>query len=427
MARIHVRNRVLAQVGGGRFRVALTSATLIANVAIGSLGGYVFWFVLNALTDASRVGIVATTIAISTILANLTSLGLGQAIIYARKAMPEQFVGTTQTALLIVSALAALATGIYIVVAPVVTPAVALYATPGGALTLVAVVCGLALSGIQDAVIFSSSQPGLVLGRALLTTVTRLAGVVLLVPALGPLGALIAFALGSCVALLCGAFGRRPTTNGKARPVTLADLRGLLSYSAGVYVLGLCSMVMINLMPVIAANTLGTAGAAHFYIAWMLSNLLFTIPGATSAAVFIEGSASGLERHVRQGVRVAVGGVVVGGVGIAAVGNLVLGSFGADYAQAALLPLVILLLSGVPMSFYVIGQSVLKTVNRLRSVIGISVAVTVATLGAAAAAAGRFGLMGLATAWLAGQCAGVLVWAFARHAVLDASGRGGTR
>ena len=88
MVLIHFRNRILAQLGSGRFRVALTSATLIGNVAIGSLGGYVFWYLLNTLTDASRLGVVSTTIAIGTILANLASLGLGQAIIYARKAMP---------------------------------------------------------------------------------------------------------------------------------------------------------------------------------------------------------------------------------------------------------------------------------------------------------------------------------------------------
>lgn len=424
MAPTHIRNQIMAQVSGGRFRVALTSATLIGNVAIGSLGGYIFWYVLNALTDASRLGIVSTTIALGTILSNVASLGLGQAIIYARRALPEQLAGVMRAALLITATLAALATGLYIAVAPVVTPALTIYGTPAGALSLVAVVCGLALGGIQDAAVFSGGQPGLVLGRALLMATVRLAAMALLVPLVGPLGALLAFALGSCAALLCGAAGRRPAAGGAGRQVTLGDLRRLLAYSGGVYVLGLCGMAMINLMPVIAANVLGTAGSAHFYIAWMLSNLLFTIPGATSAAVFIEGDAGGLGRQARQGVRVAVGGVVAGGLGVAAIAYPVLASFGPDYARAAFLPLLILLLSAVPMTYYVIGQSVLKTVNRLRPAIGISLAVTAATLGLATLAASRYGLAGLAAAWLAGQCAGVSVWMYARRAALGAGGSG---
>lgn len=408
-----IRASLGAGLAGPRFRVALKSGTLGANVAIGAAGGYVFWQLLNRHLEASGVGVVSTTIAIGTMLANIASLGLGQALIFARKRMPGRYAGAARAAMLVASLLALGAALLYLASAPLTTPGIAIYTGVEGALTVVALVLGLAAGGIQDATLFTQDRPGLIVARSLLTVTTRVGGALLLAPRLGPAGAVLGFALGSWAALAAGAlWGGAEAAGGPL--VDLPALRELLAYSASVYAVGLCTMATINLLPVIAVNTLGTSEAGYFYIAWMLANLLFIVPGATGAAVFIESSAADLRQQVRQGLRLALGGVALGGVAVAALAVVVLGSFGADYLRAALGPLLIMLASAVPMTFYVLGQSVLKTLDRVRPLIGVALAVALVTVGTAVVGARALGLLGIALAWLAGQCIGVLVWIYAR-------------
>jgi len=150
---------------------------------------------------------------------------------------------------------------------------------------------------------------------------------------------------------------------------------------------------------------------ASFYVAWTVATLAFVLPGALATVLYAVGAREPalLAQRLRMTFWSSIFISVIAGLVTPVVARPVLMVFGAQYAQAAFSPLVILVLSGVPVAVrnhYIAVRRIRGQVKRALPVvwIGTGIELALALIGA------EFGgLHGLCLGWLLAVVAEAIV------------------
>jgi O-antigen/teichoic acid export membrane protein len=158
-----------------------------------------------------------------------------------------------------------------------------------------------------------------------------------------------------------------------------------------------------SLIPVLVTVTVSPSANAAFYAAWTLSGFLYIVPTHLSTVLFAVAAADpqAIARKLRFTLRLSA---LIGlpGMAVLALGaHLALAAFGASYARAATVPLLLLVIGYLPTVPKVQYIAVCRAAGRIpRAAIALTVAsameVTAAAVGGASG-----GLSGLTAALLA--------------------------
>ncbi len=372
------------------------AAYLILNMAAQAGAGLLFWLVLTRwlALDAATVGVGYAAIALGTTAAVLAKGGLDTALLrhvpHAGRAHADALMRL------------ALAVGTAVAVAAcLVLAALGLWSELGAAEWVLAgaIAVLLVATWLQDAVFLAE-------GRTRDGTLRNLAASAVRVVL--PL-ALVAFAFGPVVPLawaltlaLSAALGfalaaRLPRRDGPAVPrrAFLASAGRNFAGSAAEFLPGLL------LAPIVLAAR-GAHEAAYFGMAWTLASMLFLASAAISRSALASlvavpgGAPACLGRAVRQHLAL----VAPGAIAIVALAPWLLGVFGPGYASAAP-ALAILAVSIVAVAPAYLYLALLRARDRAAPLVLFPVLQVAALAALAPWAAQEWGLVGVATAWLA--------------------------
>jgi O-antigen/teichoic acid export membrane protein len=182
-------------------------------------------------------------------------------------------------------------------------------------------------------------------------------------------------------------------------------LATILPYSLGNFIVGILSMVLQRLLPLLIIEMLGPASNGHFYIAWMIGDLLYSPSSALSDSLFAEGSNSpkSLKPHLVRSVVIGLGLTVPAAIIVGLGSPYILMLFGPTYAQEAS-GLLRCLAIAAPMciinSLYFTNLRVKKEIKLL---ILVSAILVVVTLGITFYLIPRFGITAVGIGWLIGH------------------------
>ena len=182
-----------------------------------------------------------------------------------------------------------------------------------------------------------------------------------------------------------------------------ARLRSMWRFSAGNYVALTVSGLPVFVLPILVANTLGTAEAALWFMAALISGLLTSIPQATTQSFYAELTAhpESTREQLIKVLRVTVMYDAVGLAGLLALGWPALALFGGSYTDAYP-TLALLSVAGAVASIGYVGRTLLLASGRLRVLTAYSTVFCVLVLACTALALSH-GIVAAGVAWLVGE------------------------
>ena len=167
------------------------------------------------------------------------------------------------------------------------------------------------------------------------------------------------------------------------------------------------------LLPLLILNRLGPTAAAHYALAWIIGYALFLFSLNMGSSLVVETAADQSRlrqltwRSMTHLAKLLIPVVIV----IVVAAPYILLAFGRGYAEADVTPLRLLALAALPTIITNTAISATRSQRRMRMVLGIQVAICALVWGLSAALIGRFGITGVAVAWLTAQTATALVLA----------------
>ncbi len=196
--------------------------------------------------------------------------------------------------------------------------------------------------------------------------------------------------------------------------------KGLVSISLKNYLLTLAERAPNWTMPIIVTEMLSPTDNAHWYMLWMMAWVVYIIPISVGQNLFAD--VSHQPGSYRQALTHSIKtSLLLGTVGAAAMillAHFLLSLLGTGYAIAGTLPLRILSLAVYPGIFIQAYYGICRGKNILTEAILTGTVAGFTGVMAASLAGLRFGLVGMAIAWLITQCL-VGLWALMRLWILS--------
>ncbi|MDX6371561.1 MAG: hypothetical protein QOD98_549 [Nocardioidaceae bacterium] len=330
------------------FRSLLTAQVLSAAL------GLVFWVIVARLVEARDVGIAAAAISAQTLLGIVTVLGCSTMLI---SELPKAEPGRQRTmvvrSLWVVFVSSALGAGAVVAFSPLLSANLKLaLGNPIGAVTFVLGTAAFAWALVVDDACLGVKRSRLQVWRNLvasglrfpITAVLLVLGFtdahVLQVCWVLPLLASIPFAMWRL---------RLPRKDGTSPPL-LADIRGFLGLALRNHALSLALAAGSQMVPVVAALTLGSVENAEFAIAWLMATFVFLPPYLLATALFAHGAnvtEEAFRRSMERTIPAALSLSALLCVGAWVLGEPVLLIFGGNYSRHSWAILALLVPAGL--------------------------------------------------------------------------------
>jgi acetyltransferase-like isoleucine patch superfamily enzyme/O-antigen/teichoic acid export membrane protein len=398
--------RVAFSAVWGRHQDLLSNAScLLATTGVTSGLGFAFWTFAARVFSQQAVGYGSAAVSAMSLLGTVGVFGLGTVLIGE---LPRRSPGAgLVSAALLASGLGALLLGVgFAVVAPLVSRRFGdIMGTPAEAALFAAGVVLTAVTAVFDQATIGLLRGGVQLARNLVFAVAKMlalpAAAIILHDQFG-LGITLSWVGGMAVSLASAAIWLRVRGSPVLARPDWGVLRGLGRTAMAHNWLNLAIAVPVTLIPVLVTVVVSPSANAAFYIAWMLTSFLYSVPVALSTVLFAVASADPqiIARKLRFALWVSL---LIGLPGMLALcfgAHLALSMFGPGYARAAAFPLWLLSLGYVPAlpkTYYVAVCRAAGKVSRAAAILTTFAAVEVT---AAAVGGSLGGLRGLSFAIL---------------------------
>lgn len=378
------------------------SLYLLLNTVLSSLLGFAFWTIAARVYPAAEVGLNSVVITATSYVALVATAGFNFSLVrfYADSRDKPQVVNTYLTAVAILGML-----GAVVFLLGMELWATALTPLVGGALfigiVLVVVVLNT-VSPVMDAALIAARETKYLLGKHTLFGIAKIA---LLVAFPVALGMSIAWTVALLVSVvIAGAWMLPRAVEGYKLGLSLDTklLRATAGYLGGNYLATLFATAPVLLIPMLVASRLGVEANAYFYIAWMVANLLYTVPANLSYILFSEGAADGkeLRANIRRSYKMCAALLVPGLVVVLLLGKWLLGIFGPEYAEHSVSVLRLLALAVVPLVFTYTATAIYRITKRMQKLIAVWMVIALGTLAGGYVLLPVCGLVGMGYAWL---------------------------
>jgi len=407
-----VEHRTLSMLGN--------SLTLIAG-KLATMGlGFLAWVGAARVFDQHVVGVGSADVSAMMLCVQIALVGTGAAVIsmYPQvRAEPGRLLNTSFAFTIVTSTLAAIG---FLLIAWLFLDNLSVVATnPVNALALIIMTIMGTLGVLLDQLSTALRRGDQVLVRGVATGIATV-GLVLLLPLWMDRSVetlLIAWAGGNTAPIIIGWWQvHHSLPNFRFRPVVDREIfRQINRVGIPNWVLTLTERTPGAILPLVVTEILTPQANAAWYAAWMMAWVVYVVPIQVGLNLFAESSHRPDQTHLalRQGVFSSLGIGIVAALGAAIVGPFLLEFLGSGYRDDGARPLQILVIGVIPFTFIQGYFAICRASFRVREAI-IAGAISAASgIGAAGLAGSRFGLNGMAVAWLGTQSI-VAIWSVSR-------------
>jgi O-antigen/teichoic acid export membrane protein len=384
------------------------SIYLIASTALMSVIGFFSWIVIARLYTPHQIGLATTLISVTSLIANLSLMGLNVGIIRylpVSKNKNEQI----STSILIIICMSIIAAIIYLLGLNIFSPKLAFVkSSPLLSILFILFIIIFSLDLMAESIFIAFRKASYVLMKNGFISILKLLLPILFVT-LAFYGIFLAIAIGTTAALIFSTYVLIKKLNYIFIPKINGELvKKMAKFSFGNYIAASLTQLPNLILPVIITNKLNPEIAAFYYIAMMFANFLYVIPSATAESLFAEGShdTKSLKNQSFRSIKIILAIAIPAMIAVIVLGKFVLNFFGHEYAEQGYPFLVILTLSTLFLAATRIFATILKVQHKIRELI-ISYIVSTfiifflsylfINLG--------FGLTGIGYAWLIGKFA----------------------
>jgi O-antigen/teichoic acid export membrane protein len=395
-------------------KVLVNGVFLIGNTILSSLFGFFFWVIGTRLLDKEAVGLGAAYISALTLLTSTGEMGLGTALIRFAPTSGENQNGLINSTLTGIAGCTALAVLVFLAGVPVWSPELSELAHPGlGCAVFTFSTLVFALGQAIDRVYVAFQAAPYLFIRNASANLVRILLMLAIGAGFGANGFLLAIGGGALASIVISLSILLPRTLPAFRLCLGFQwklLRDKIRYSLGNHV----SLFLWNapplVYPLVVVNLMGAEANAHFYIGWMIANILYVLPTSFSTSVFANASSQSQsdDDPIWKTMALSLLGALPGMALLMGWPGLFLSLFGRGYAIGGEGLLFWLALSVIPYTvnsfiiiYYRIHQDT-KSVILVTGFISLLALVLVILMGK------RAGLPGVGIGWGVGQSGGAL-------------------
>jgi aminoglycoside phosphotransferase len=221
--------------------------------------------------------------------------------------------------------------------------------------------------------------------------------------------------------LVPGHAPRAPAEDGE-----LPSARQIGRFVGADYLGGLSWLVAITLLPIIVTQELGAAQNAYYSLAWVMATPLYLVSASTASSLVVAlvNEQSRFREYTQRVFIQTTRLVVPAALVLAVAAPLFLRLFGADYAHRGTTALRLMALSAIPAMVIALYMGVWRAQKRLSLLVWVRCVVYGAVISLSVVLLPRYGIDGLAFAWLVVQTIGALaIFAVCPHVVLTNGAR----
>jgi O-antigen/teichoic acid export membrane protein len=243
----------------------------------------------------------------------------------------------------------------------------------------------------------------------LISCTLQLVMILLLMPFTHSFSGIVAvFAFSGAIALIFGTIFLLPRTLKEYRPVPVINIgivKEIIHFSFTNYVANMLWSFAIYLLPIMVVNLLNKESNAYFYIAWTMGAVLSTIAGATTNALFAEGSfdENQLGTNVWRCLKMTYFLLIPAALIVFLLADKLLLIYGTDYSSKGRLLLRLMCITALPLSMNSIYISILRVQKRTTLLILLSLVVAAITLITSYLLLPHLGITATGIGWLVSQ------------------------
>lgn len=401
---------VVSRIKHGRYLFATDSlfrnATyLTASTVIMSLLGFLFWIFVAHLYSPSQIGIASALISVTTLVSNLSLLGLNSGIIRFLPESKDQS-RDINAAAIIIGGVTLLAAAFYAFIGIHISGHISLLSSTTNKLAFTILMVAVSLNSLTDAVFIARRRGEYhTAGYATLGFV-KLVLPLLLVPfgAIGIFGAYI-FAVLASLILSYYLMWRGCDYRFFARP-NWKILKQTRTYATHNYLGTVLAGLPSQLMPIFIIRNIGASSVAYFSMSWTMANLLYIVPSAAMQSLLAEVSHNPEKRNayiLRSTKLLSI--VLIPAVALSIViAPYMLTIFGIQYRHNAAAIFQIFALSTFFVAVTNVGNTILNIERKTWGIVGTQIVNLVVTFGSAVWLV-RYGLHGIGISMLLGSFA----------------------
>ncbi len=390
----------------------LNAGSLVGTTAVTGVFGFAYWWIAARLFPPEAVGLASAAVSVMTLLGTFSILGLGTLLIGELARQPGKELSLISAALLLVGGVGVVSGVAFALVAPLVSDDFQALAANPGIIVLFAAGVGLtAVTSVLDEALIGLLKGVVQLGRNALFAGTKLVFLILAGFWLLKVGGQIiygAWVAGSLLSLLplAGFVALKCRRRIRALKPDWQLLRRLKLLALQHHLLNLILQAPTMAMPVLVTIVLSATTNAWFYIAWMISGLVFIASYALTTVLYAinAGHTAELTRKLRMTLGLSFVTVIFANCVLQLAAGQILDLFGHIYALQAVLCLRILGLAAFPMiiKYHYIAVSRIHS-KMARAVLPVAIGgvleLVIAALGAHIA-----GLAGFSLGWVIAVC-----------------------
>lgn len=398
---IKIKNNIL-------FRNAFN---LMLSSGIISLFGFVFWIIVARSYSSHDVGIATTLISSALLISLLGQAGFDTTFIrFLPKAKNKN--AHISTGIIVSGFMSATIAIVFCLISPMLAPKLAFLASnPADASLFVGFVVFATWNALTNAALIAYRKTIYVLIIDFLFSVVKVS-LLFFVATGGPMTIFALVGIAQVVNVLLSVFVLMKKFDYKPSfHIDRIVLKETRRYSLGVYTSSILNLLPDSLLPIIIINRLSASYSAYFYIAFAVTNLVYTIAFAITQVLLAEtaNDERHFAEHARKGLLIAAGLLTPAILAVVFVAPYLLQLFGASYAQGGSETLRIMVWSGFLVLAYSFLSFYYKHTKRLLPNIIMTAVNAICILGLSMVFVGRYGLPGVGWAWMIGTFVAVVV------------------
>jgi O-antigen/teichoic acid export membrane protein len=401
-----------------RDRLVRTAWPLIVTTGMNALLGVVYWVVAARLYDQVTVATNMAVIAAMTTLSGIAQLNLGPSLGVLVPRAGEHGRRVVLQVYAVVTAYGVVALTVFVLlVLPHLTRLSDVLASTSRMLLFAVAVLAFNLFALQDAALASLRWGRVIPFENALFGVMKIVLLFALVGSLPHFGIFGSWLIPMLVAVPVVSGYLFLRKSGRARstlaPTTPRDSIPKLALD---YVGYLFQVSSTFFLPVVALELLDPVSASVFAVAWLTSSTLDLLATNVGTALTVETSYGENPEALRRTIlRRAVPLVAVVAVVGLLLAPLIVGLYGSEYSADGVDTLRILLLACVPRCLVTFAVAESRAHRKMKTIVWLRAQNAVLTLGLSFVLTDRFGVQGMAVAWLVAQLLGAataiqLVW-----------------
>jgi O-antigen/teichoic acid export membrane protein len=390
-------------------RIMVSSSYLMLTTVVTSGLGYGYWVVAARLFDAYVVGYLAAVVSAMMLVTTVGNMGLGLGVAYLLPEAGRRWSSLVNGVLLTVAVVAALLSAVLIFGAALLQMELGRIAASVPYLAAFVATSALwTLAFVLDQVLTIEQVAGLVLVRNTISSLLRLAALPLITwlglgDAQDDLALIAAWGLSALLssAVVAIRFARHnPGVRRLSWAVSPRGVREVIPLSATNHLLTAVIVAPSLVLPIAVTQLLSVEENAYFYTTWMVATILFTVPYASSTALFAHTAADETlgRASINRVIALTMAVVVPLALAVILTRDVVLSFFGPAYVAHGSGLLVGLACASIPLSLFQLYIGIQRVRKSFANALVVATIGSVLSIAATLMVGATYGLTGMGVA-----------------------------